>query len=626
MTWQPRWPELRGIFMTPDRRGGVARDWWLVSLFCGLLCQPVWGELNGFVTTDGTGLRDAAGPLRFVSFNVPNLLVIEDAFGFGRQSPWRWPDAFELTDAFRSIRQLGGTVTRSYVITVRREDSDQGEFVHVRGPGEFNEEAFQAMDRMLAAANQEGVRVIVPLVDNWTWQGGGPQYAGFRGQPPEAFWTDPEVIADFKQTIGFVLMRRNTITGVRYADDPAILGWETGNELDAPPEWTREIAATIKTFDPNHLVIDGNSLHGVPAASLDEPLIDVVTTHHYPSDQPMGDQGAAAIAAAAGRKPFFVGEAGFVPLDEIRAVVERVVESEAAGVLLWSLRYRNRDGGFYWHSEPNNLGRYKAYHWPGFPSGEAYEETAVMSLVRQAAHAVRGLPVRPLPSPAAPEMLPTDDVAAISWQGVAGATHYRVERATAAVGPWHLIAAEAREERHPYRPLLADESAPIDANCWYRVRAVNETGESAPSAQLGPIMPRERVFVDEFDDLRRVASASAGVEIVTANPRATQEDVARALLPPGGRIRYEFPEGAVAVRVYAFTEADDQPLEVALLGPQGRRVVSARRESGGEAGGDYGYLVPLLLTTDTEPATGVEITVPSGGAVQLARLELRLAP
>ena len=99
--------------MTPDRRGGVARGGWLVSLFCGLLCQPVWGELNGFVTTDGTGLRDAAGPLRFVSFNVPNLLVIEDAFGFGRQSPWRWPDAFELTDAFRNIRQLGGTVTRS---------------------------------------------------------------------------------------------------------------------------------------------------------------------------------------------------------------------------------------------------------------------------------------------------------------------------------------------------------------------------------------------------------------------------------------------------------------------------------------------------------------------------------
>ena len=196
---------------------------WL-ALLLALVGQSLRGELAGFVSVDGTRLQDPQGPLRFVSFNVPNLLVIEDAFGFDRTSPWRWPDDFELTDAFRSLRQMGATVARSYVITVRRDDSDMGEFVHVRGPGDFNEEAFRAMDRMLAAANWEGVRVIVPLVDNWKWQGGGPQYAGFRGRPPAAFWTDPEVIADFKQTIAFVLTRRNTITGLRYGDDPAILG------------------------------------------------------------------------------------------------------------------------------------------------------------------------------------------------------------------------------------------------------------------------------------------------------------------------------------------------------------------------------------------------------------------
>ena len=238
--------------------------------------------LRGFVTRDGTELRDGEGTVRFVSFNVPNLLVVEDAFSWGGDTPWRWPDDFELGDAFRAIRQMGGVVARSYVITVRRDDSDMGPFVHVTGPGEFNEEAFVAMDRMLAAANREGVRVIVPLVDNWKWQGGVPQYAGFRGKPPEAFWTDPQIIDDFKRTVAHVLRRRNTITGVTYAEDPAIFGWETGNELDSPPAWTREIVRTIRDLDPNHLVIDGNSLHGVPDSSLSLPEVDVVTTHHYP--------------------------------------------------------------------------------------------------------------------------------------------------------------------------------------------------------------------------------------------------------------------------------------------------------------------------------------------------------
>jgi hypothetical protein len=180
-----------------------------------------------FVTRSGSRLVDGDATVRFVSFNVPNLLVVEDAFRWGGDRPWRWPDSFELDDAFAAIAEIGGQVARSYVITVRRDDSDMGPFVHVTGPGEFNEEAFVAMDRMLAAANRAGVRVIVPLVDNWKWQGGAPQYAGFRGQPPEAFWTDPGVIADFKKTIEHVLLRRNTVTGVTYRDDRAILGLDS---------------------------------------------------------------------------------------------------------------------------------------------------------------------------------------------------------------------------------------------------------------------------------------------------------------------------------------------------------------------------------------------------------------
>jgi mannan endo-1,4-beta-mannosidase len=40
-------------------------------------------------------------------------------------------------------------------------------------------------------------------VDNWKWQGGRAEYAGFRGKTKDDFWTDPQLIADFKETIRF---------------------------------------------------------------------------------------------------------------------------------------------------------------------------------------------------------------------------------------------------------------------------------------------------------------------------------------------------------------------------------------------------------------------------------------
>jgi hypothetical protein len=38
---------------------------------------------------------------------------------------------------------------------------------HVKRSGEFNEEAFRALDKVLEVANKLGVRVIIQLVDNW---------------------------------------------------------------------------------------------------------------------------------------------------------------------------------------------------------------------------------------------------------------------------------------------------------------------------------------------------------------------------------------------------------------------------------------------------------------------------
>ena len=45
------------------------------------------------------------------------------------------------------------------------------------------------------------------------------------------FFTDRTMIDSYKVPLAELLNRVNTVTGVRYGDDPSILAWETGNEL-----------------------------------------------------------------------------------------------------------------------------------------------------------------------------------------------------------------------------------------------------------------------------------------------------------------------------------------------------------------------------------------------------------
>ncbi|MEJ2616940.1 MAG: hypothetical protein P8Z35_18440 [Ignavibacteriaceae bacterium] len=90
----------------------------LLSFFfihCGTSTQ-----FESFVTAKKDKLMEGNKELRFVSFNIPNLLYIEDYFPFKAANPWRLPTEFEIRDALKTIKELGGKVTRTYVLSVRR--------------------------------------------------------------------------------------------------------------------------------------------------------------------------------------------------------------------------------------------------------------------------------------------------------------------------------------------------------------------------------------------------------------------------------------------------------------------------------------------------------------------------
>src|SRR5436305_1095352 len=114
-------------------------------------------DVTHFLTRRVDKLFDGDREFRFVSFNIPNLMVIEDAYEFTRPNPWRWPNDYEIEDALESVRQMGGQVVRTYVLSVYREGSDMGDCVHVRRPGEFNEEGFSVLDRVIEVARRKGI-------------------------------------------------------------------------------------------------------------------------------------------------------------------------------------------------------------------------------------------------------------------------------------------------------------------------------------------------------------------------------------------------------------------------------------------------------------------------------------
>jgi len=54
--------------------------------------------------------------------------------------------------------------------------------VFALGLGQFNEKAFRPLDKVLELANRIGIRLIIPLVNNFQWWSGVAEYAAFRGK------------------------------------------------------------------------------------------------------------------------------------------------------------------------------------------------------------------------------------------------------------------------------------------------------------------------------------------------------------------------------------------------------------------------------------------------------------
>ena len=592
-------------------------------MLVGLFCNAFAGGFDRFITVSGDKLVEGNSELCFISFNIPNLFYVEDNLPFTGTNDFRLPDEFEIRDALESINQMGGQVVRTYTLAVKKADDPEGMPRYVLGPGQFNEEAFRALDKVLQIANETGIRLIIPFVDNWSWWGGIAEYAAFRGKPKEAFWSDPQVIEDFKKTIAYVINRKNEYTGVTYRDDKAILCWETGNELQCPASWTQEIARYIKSIDQNHLVMDGLMTSVLRSESLEIPEVDLVTSHHYPRDaMEMVAQVQSNRQMAKGKKPYIVGEFGFVSTLAVQVLLNAVIDNGTSGALIWSLRYHNRDGGFYWHSEPFGGDLYKAYLWPGFKTGESYDEIRLLNLMREKAFAIQGKAMPAIEKPKPPTLLPIRDVSAISWQGSTGAAGYDVERAYSKKGPWQTVATDVIDTFVQYRPLFCDTTAEVGKAYFYRIIAKNSAGFSEPSNIVQAPKRAHLTLVDEFADRQHIKEIVGNPSFETKHARRVKEDIHRLKGQKGDRIVYQLPGTITSFNLYTFfpKEVSDFKFLLSTAG-QTFREITVSKHVFGSGGNEYGYYTPVLYRTEKLGMDRI-LAIEFQGEAELSRMEI----
>ena len=148
--------------------------------------------------------------------------------------------------------------------------------------GGYSEAQFEGLDFLLSEMAKRDMRAVVCLNNFWQWSGGFAAYVSTFGKEKtipypkgNAGWGEFErYVASFytidsaKQAyyalLEKLIVRKNSVTGKIYKNDPTIMAWQLANEprgsnqKEAYVRWVKESSELIKSIDKNHLVTIGS--------------------------------------------------------------------------------------------------------------------------------------------------------------------------------------------------------------------------------------------------------------------------------------------------------------------------------------------------------------------------------
>jgi mannan endo-1,4-beta-mannosidase len=315
-------------------------------------CPPL-PPIAGFIhRDDGALLTEWLSPYRATGSNV---YYLQQIFTYAQQDG-NAKLSMAVTEVLDDLVCLSLPVARVWGFN----DSTDRSTIR-SAPSEFRESGLRGLDQAIWEAKRRGIRVIVPLVNNWADYGGLAAYAAWASKEDGVVHTHDDFFHDarlrrwWKDYVVLLAARVNTFTGVAYRDEPAILAWEIGNELRCSScggtshfmDTMRELADFLKQEFPRHLIADGGegfdddpvaylglsndyAVRGVEGTSFSKLAtiddLDMLSYHYYPKSYGLESERDTrlwisrhqAIAAVYG-KVAYLGECGTVEPDAERA-------------------------------------------------------------------------------------------------------------------------------------------------------------------------------------------------------------------------------------------------------------------------------------------------------------------
>jgi mannan endo-1,4-beta-mannosidase len=182
-------------------------------------------------------------------------------------------------------------------------------------PGVYNDTLLRGLDYLLTELGKRDMLAVLFFNNTWEWTGGYSQYlewAGYGKAPVPVIDGWPafqEYVGQylgcetcdtlFRNHVKNIITRVNSISGVPYIEEPAIMSWQIANEprpmgADNKALYETFILSTaeyIKSLDPNHMVSVGSE--GSFGSENDMDLyrrvhqteyIDYLTCHIWPKN------------------------------------------------------------------------------------------------------------------------------------------------------------------------------------------------------------------------------------------------------------------------------------------------------------------------------------------------------
>ena len=370
-----------------------------------------------FVTREGSLLKLDGHVFRY---GGPNIYWL----GLDQNDPpgvIAYPSKFRIDDALRTAKGMGARVLRSHTLGI----STGNPLSFEPALDVWNHHALESVDYAVHRAGQLGLKLVVPLTDNYYYyHGGRHDFTDWYGLPEAEFYTNETVVAAFKRYIFHLLNHTNRYNGKRYCEDDAVMAWETGNELFPPANWTADIAKYLKSIAPDQLVLSGRD--GINIEELGIPEVDLFSDHFYPPSALRLE--ADVLLTSAASKALIVGEYGWT------------YNGSTHELLKVALREVNISGALYWSLFPH-LGTYGCeQHDDGFtmhyPNGGSSWREAKRREQQQFAWNMRNETEQPFLVEVAPllhHVNVSGGSATFAWRGAAGACWYDIESGNSTV-------------------------------------------------------------------------------------------------------------------------------------------------------------------------------------------------